>query len=112
MPPRPALQAAPRPCAGPAGAAPHSAIRSASGRRPPLSSADRLRRCSDRLDRLIADVEAGHAGSHREVERRIGEAEAIADGLRAVFRAPSRTGPAAEHPRHPPLFINGGEAVW
>jgi hypothetical protein len=91
----------------------HGAGCSATGderRRPPLSlapaSLDRLRRCSDRLDRLQQQVSVG-ARSQREHDELVEEAEAIAAELRAVFRAPT---PAM--PVNPPLWQQGGKAAW
>lgn len=82
-------------------------IRSDAGRRrTPANSADQLERLSDRLDVLIRDVRIG-SKSHREHERHVDEAEAIAAGLRATFREPT---PA--QPVNPPLWIEGGKAVW
>ena len=88
-------------------ALPLGAGRAVSGparRRPLLSPADRLERLSDRLDRLIQDVRCYPNNSHREVERRIAEAENIAGELRAVFRSPSR--------ENPPMWQKGGKAFW
>lgn len=48
---------------------------------------ERLNRLGMRLDELTRDVSFG-ATTHREVERRIGEAEAIAAELIAIFRKP------------------------
>lgn len=73
-------------------------------RRP--SSADQLRRLSDRLDALIRDVTAG-ARSQHDVERFCHEGEAIADGIRGVFRSV-----AAPEAVHPPLYLKGGHAEW
>lgn len=85
-------------------AAPRAVIRSGAGRRSTLTPADRLEQLSNRLDWLIRDVRAG-ASSHREVERLVGEGEAIADGIRAVFR---ESAPAV----NPPLFHQGYRAAW
>lgn len=75
------------------------------GRRPNPSTPEQLLgRLSSRLDMLIRDVGL-RAHSHREVERRIEEAEAIAAGIRGVFRAPSA-------PANPPLWQAGGRAAW
>ncbi|MEA3042991.1 MAG: hypothetical protein QOH47_829 [Sphingomonadales bacterium] len=75
------------------GAAARTPFRSEPVSRRPTDSPDRLERLSDRLDVLIRDVRSGFATSHREYEARVAEAEAIADGLRAVFCAPTPTGP-------------------
>lgn len=94
---------------------PHtSALRQGAGRadsgparrRPTSSSRDeRLAQLSSRLDVLIRDVGLG-ANSHRELERQIEEAEAIAAGLRAVFRSPTRA-------ENPPRWQDGqGRAAW
>lgn len=45
-----------------------------------------LERLSGAFDRLIGDVRAAPSTSVREAERRIGEGERIAAGIRAVFR--------------------------
>lgn len=69
---------------------------------------DRLRRLSDRMDALMRD--AGEpARSHREHERRVNEAESIADGLRGVFRRPTSAWPV-----NPPLHLDEeqGRAAW
>jgi hypothetical protein len=79
---------------------------SAARRRPQLSPAERLAQLSARLDILIRDVGIGPA-SHREHDRHVGEAEAIAAGIRAVFRAPT---PA--RPVHPPLGLGVGKGWW
>lgn len=63
----------------------------------------RLDRLSARLDELTRDVKIG-ARSHRETERLVDEAEAIASELRAIFRAPTA--------QQPPLRQNGGRAWW
>lgn len=83
-----------------------SEAKTLSGRRPQLSTADQLERLSARLDELIRDVRLG-ATSHRQHERNVDEGEAIADGIRAVFRAAT---PAALH--NPPLWQQGGRAIW
>ena len=75
-------------------------------RRRPLSTAERLDSLSMRLDDLIRDIRfTPQARSHREVERRIGEAEDIATELRAVFRS---VAPA----ENPPLKREGSGAWW
>lgn len=81
-------------------------IRSGATRRPP-DSATRLQRLSDRLDTLQRDVNAGPACSHREHERRVAEAEAIADELRGVFRAPTPANGCQSV--HPPRFVERRE---
>lgn len=99
-------------CAGALAAAPGTAIRSGAqgprpGRRPHLPS-EQLSRLSGRLDSLIRDVDLG-AHSHRELERQIAEGEAIAEGIRGVFRAPTAAGAAV----NPPLWTDGrGRAAW
>jgi hypothetical protein len=58
-----------------------------------------------RLDDLIRDIRfVPQARSHQEVERRIGEAEDIATGIRAVFRSTSN--------ENPPLRREGTGAWW
>ena len=75
-------------------------------RRRHLSTADRLDSLSMRLDDLVRDVRfTPQARSHREVDRRINEAEEIAAGLRAIFRS-------AAPPEHPPLKREGNGAWW
>lgn len=88
-------------------ALPLGAGRAVSGparRRPLLSPADRLDQLSSRLDDLIRDLRFSPKTSHHETERRIAEAENIAGEIRAVFRAPSKG--------NPPLWQNGGRALW
>jgi hypothetical protein len=94
-----------RPTTRTGAAAPYE-IRSDEARRRPTHSADRLERMSARLDTLIRDVRLG-ARSHREHERHVNEAEEIAAGLRAAFRAP--TPPKAVNP---PLWQDGNRAIW
>lgn len=101
-------------CAGALAAAPGTAIRSGAqgprpGRRPHLPL-EQLQRLSSRLDSLIRDIGLG-AYSHRETERQIAEGEAIADGIRGVFRSPTSAGAAAVNP---PLWTDGKgrAAVW
>jgi hypothetical protein len=78
-----------------------------SGRRPPHSrSAETLEQLSSRLDVLIRDVGLG-ARSQREHDHLVDEAEAIATGIRAVFREPTR-----QDPSNPPLWQQGGKAIW
>lgn len=74
----------------------------------PVTPAARLVRLSDRFDRLIRDYEAGPR-SHREHERLVGEAEAIANDLRAVFR-----GQVSPQSTAAPLFVSadGLKAAW
>jgi len=75
-------------------------------RRRHLSTADRLDSLSMRLDELIRDVRfTPQATSHREVDRRIGEAEDIATELRAIFRS-------ASPPENPPIKRQGTGAWW
>jgi hypothetical protein len=75
-------------------------------RRRPLSTAERLSDLSAQLDGLIRDISfTPQPRSHHEVDRRIAEAEEIADGIRAVFRAPSRS-------ENRPLRSAGGQAWW
>ena len=92
----------------PCRAAPAAAVSgpAAAGRRPQqISPAERLERLSSRLDVLIRDVGIG-ARSHRDVERQIDEAEAIAAGIRAVFRG-------AAPAQNPPRWTDGqGKAAW
>lgn len=78
---------------------------SAPGRRSP-DSADRLERLSDRLDALIRDVRLG-ATAQREHDRHVDEAEAIAAGIRAIFRQPT-----PPRPVHPPLGRELGGTWW
>jgi hypothetical protein len=73
-------------------------------RRRPDSPADQLQRLSSRLDELIRDVSLGTT-SHRQHERNVDEAEAIATELRGVFRAPTNS-------QHAPLRQQGGRAWW
>lgn len=81
--------------------------RSDAGPRRPNSSCDQLERMSSRLDELIRDARLG-ARTHRELERQVDEAEAIAAGIRAAFR--ERT-PA--NPVNPPAWEDGkGRAAW
>lgn len=74
----------------------------------PVTPAARLARLSDRFDRLIRDYEAGPR-SHREHERLVDEAEAIASGIRAEFR-----GQVSPQPKAAPLFVSadGLSAAW
>lgn len=72
------------------------------------STEDELRRLQDRFDTLIRDYVQG-ARSHREHDRIVAEAEAIAAGMCAAFRGPARKTIA---PSHPPLFVEGGRAMW
>jgi hypothetical protein len=96
-----------------------STLRTAAARAPkgrgwrPETKAVQLRRYSDQLDNLIRDAEIG-ATSHREFERQAAEAEAIAAGVRAVFRGrPARPSAAGPVPVHPPIFDDGkGKAAW
>jgi hypothetical protein len=74
--------------------------------RPTASAADRLDSLSMRLDELIRDVRfVPEVRSHREVERRIAEAEDIAGELRAIFRS-------SASPQHAPLKRQGSGAWW
>lgn len=77
-----------------------------------------LTRLSGRLDQLLQRVSVG-ARHQREHDEIVNEAEAIADDLRAVFRAPSpaRAGNVGQviinvepRPVHPPLHIGPGKA--
>jgi hypothetical protein len=78
-----------RPDLRPSAVASATVIRSDAGRRrSPTHSADQLERLSARMDFLIRDVRLG-AQSHREHERHVEEAEAIATGIRAAFREPT-----------------------
>jgi hypothetical protein len=97
---RPALQGAHARLAGVerSRAAAPAPLGSGAGQRRKASTADQLERLSARLDQLIHDERLAPAASHRELERRIAEGEAIADDIRAVFRS---TAPA----RAAPLFI-------
>lgn len=93
--------------ARPAAAASAADVRSGScRRRPQSSSVAALERLSSRLDYLIRDVGLG-ATSQRQVEAMVDEAEAIATGIRALFREPT---PAV--PQCPPLRHEGGSAIW
>lgn len=76
-------------------------------RTPSRDAGAELQRLSARLDQLMFDVQLG-ATSHRQHESHVEEAEAIAAGIRAVFRAPSAAQPA----EHPPLWHRGGKAAW
>lgn len=74
-------------------------------RRPHLvPKADRLEQLKSRLERLIDDVR-GDAVSHRQFERQVDEAEAIAAGIRATFRGPGAA-------QNPPLQLSAGQAWW
>ncbi|HEY0116273.1 MAG TPA: hypothetical protein VGB54_11165 [Allosphingosinicella sp.] len=86
-------------------AAQRAPFRQGAGRRSTHSIAQ-LERLSDRLDLLIRDARAG-AGSHREFERQVAEAEAIGAGVRAAFR-----GSTSPQPSNPPLWQQGGKAGW
>lgn len=92
-----------------ASALPLGAGRAVSGparRRPLASPSERLAEASSRLDRLMQDVSCYPNTSHRETERRIGEAESIAEEIRAIFRLPT-TG------QNKPLWEDGkGKAVF
>lgn len=76
-------------------------VRSGTERRHPVSVLEKL---STRLDYLIRDVSAG-ATSVRQHDARVAEAEAIAAGIRAVFRGEGK-------PVHPPLGTIAGTFVW
>ncbi|HXH52554.1 MAG TPA: hypothetical protein VNH53_03870 [Sphingomicrobium sp.] len=87
------------------------AVSGPAGARPFLSRATEQRLAelgdlSGRLDQLIADVSL-QVRSHREVDRQIEEAEAIAERLRALFR-----GSSSIPQQHPPLAQRGGQAIW
>lgn len=81
-----------------------------SRRRPISTPSEQLERLSDQFDRLIYDVRLG-AKSQRQHDEHVHRAEAIAAGIRAVFRGkatPSHDTP----PVHPPLHQNGSQAWW
>jgi hypothetical protein len=90
----------------PAGAAarPRFPVRSRAAA--PIDSIARLTRLSDRLDALLRARTIG-ARSQREHDGHVAEAEAIAAGLRAVFREPTPARPA-----NPPLKVGPGEAWY
>lgn len=77
---------------------------SAASKAQPPTSADMVERISDDLDALLYAMRLGHP-THRELERQADVAHALADRLRAVFRAPTV---------NPPLYQSpcGGHAAW
>lgn len=83
-----------------------SAVSGQARRRPLPSTADRLTQLSCRLDELIRDISFRPvARSHHETEERIAEAEAIAAGIRDVFRAPAKA-------ENPPLKRTATGGWW
>lgn len=62
----------------------------AAARRRHVLPLEQLQRLSARLDELMRDVSFGTT-SHRQHERNVEEAEAIAAGIRGAFRCPAGT---------------------